>query len=102
MNDHQSALDVVATTGAAVATKVTLFGAGLAAAAGWWTSLPSGVIAGMVIGLLGLLVNIVFRALADHRDRKYRAMEADLLRLRHEAYMRRQEREAHNTEPGAV
>lgn len=99
MSQH---IDTLAVTGADLATKATFFGAGIATLAGWYESLPSGVIAGIVIGLLGLLVNAGFRALADRRDRKHRAMEAELRRLEHEAYMRKYGRANRDTEPGPL
>lgn len=102
MRDHQTAIDVVTATGAAVASKTTYFSAFIATVASWVTHSPPGVIAGVAIAILTFLVNAGFRALADRRDRKHKAMEAELRRLEHEAYMRRYGRAARDTEPGPL
>lgn len=93
MNEpHQTALDVVAATGAAAASKATVASAFATIMLSWWEKSPPGVVAGVVIALMGLLVNAGFRALADRRDRQHKAMEAELRRLEHDAYMRRYSR----------
>lgn len=64
MADHNTAIDVVTATGAAVASKTTYFSAFLAAVASWVTHSPPGVIAGVTIAILTFLVNAGFRTYA--------------------------------------
>jgi len=51
---------------AAVASKMTYAGAGTSVW-GWFASSEAGVILGIVIGVIGLLVNIFFRLRQDRR-----------------------------------
>lgn len=74
MNDvRQTTIDA---TLAAAGSKATYTGAG-ASLVGWLTSSEAGVIFGIVLGVIGLLVNLYFK----HRDDKRQQIE-------HEARMR--------------
>ena len=75
MNAH----DIDATL-AAAGSKATLVGAG-ASVASWLTSSEFGVLAGLVLGIAGLLVNWFFRRRSDKREQAY-----------HDARMRNLER----------
>lgn len=72
-NLKQTTIDA---TLAAAGSKATYTGAG-ASLVGWLTSSEAGVIFGIVLGVIGLLVNLYFR----HRDDKRQQIE-------HEARMR--------------
>lgn len=54
---------------AALGSKATYAGAG-ASVAGWLFSSEFGVLAGIVLGVAGLLVNIYFRRLQDRREQR--------------------------------
>lgn len=74
MNDvRQTTIDA---TLAAAGSKATYTGAG-ASLVGWLTSSEAGVIFGIVLGVIGLLVNLYFK----HRDDRRQQIE-------HEARMR--------------
>ena len=66
MTEHETAI-------ATVASKATLTGAGLTVG-GWLTSSEFGVVAGILIGVIGLVVNYYFRRKSDKREqREYEA-----------------------------
>lgn len=67
---------------AAVASKTTFAGAGTSVV-GWLTSSEFGVVAGIVLGMLGLAVNWYFRSRADVREQ-----------IEHEARMRKLARDS--------
>lgn len=83
MSNHQQTIDVATSTVAALASKAAFLSAFFTVVLSWLDQSPPGVIAGIAIAILTFLVNVGFRALADHRDRKHRAMEAELRRLPH-------------------
>lgn len=62
---------VVETVGAAVGSKATYAGAGVSAAS-WWLSSEAGVLFGILLGTLGLAVNVYFKCRKDHRERESR------------------------------
>lgn len=70
---------------AAVGSKATYTGAG-ASLVGWLMSSEFGVLAGIVLGVVGLLVNLYFKRRQDAREQR-----------EHEARMRKLE-----TRPGAL
>ena len=77
---HDHTLDAAAS---ALASKVTYAGAGTSVF-GWLTSSEAGVVIGIVLGLLGLLVNYYFRRREDRRQQteheaKMRAIRGDYL-----------------------
>ena len=57
--------------GAAVGSKATYAGAGVSAAS-WWLSSEAGVLVGILLGVLGLAVNVYFKCRKDRRERESR------------------------------
>lgn len=56
-------------TGASVASKATTAGAGVAGI-GWLFSSESAVFFGIVVGVIGLLVNVYFQSRRDRREQR--------------------------------
>lgn len=65
----QSVSAAVEITGASIASKTTTAGAGVAGL-GWWFSSEAAVFVGILIGVLGLVVNVYFQMRRDRREQR--------------------------------
>jgi len=84
MNDlHEHTVDTVASSVASVASKATYVGAGTSFI-GWLATSEAGVVVGILLGVIGFVVNFYFKRREDRRqqevhDAQMRAIRGDHL-----------------------
>lgn len=77
---HKAAVDAAVS---ATASKTTYAGSAVTVV-GWWTSSEAAVLVGMLVGVVGLVVNIVFKFREDRRQQAINDAKLEEIRTRSE------------------